>query len=53
MVVCNLHPSIRLIDFKYKHFGAEEKDTKDNTQKEESSKDLRLFELCKQLRNNL
>ena len=53
MVVCNLHPSIRLIDFKYKNFDVEEKYTKDNTQKEESSQDLRLFELCKQLRNNL
>lgn len=53
MVVCKLHPAIRLIDFKYKHFGVEEKYTKDNTQKEESSQDLRLFELCKQLRSNL
>ena len=33
MIVCNLHHSISLIDFKYKQFDLQKKYTKDNIQK--------------------
>ena len=33
MIVCNLHHSISLIDFKYKQFDSQKKYTKDNIQK--------------------